>query len=93
MLRRELARELHVDVLPKLEAAGVKTFLVTIGTAERGLDFAQLTGFPPDRLLADPEAGTYTALELRKDIGSMFFNVQVSHDAACAVLLSLSVAA
>jgi hypothetical protein len=72
-----------VDVLPKLEAKGVKAFLVTIGTAERGLEFAQLTAFPADRLLADPDAATYAALDMRNDIGSMFFNVQVSWGPAC----------
>ena len=66
-------------MLPKLEARGIKAFLVTIGTAERGLEFAELTGFPPDKLLADPDAATYAALGMRNDIVNMFFNVQVPY--------------
>ena len=64
-------------MLPQLEAKGIKAFLVTIGTAERGLEFAELTSFPASKLLADPDSVTYAALNLRKGIADMFFNPQV----------------
>lgn len=64
-------------MLPKLEAKGIKAYLVTIGTAERGLEFAGLTSFPATNLLADPNSVTYAALGLRKGIVDMFFNLQV----------------
>jgi hypothetical protein len=52
--RRELAIQLRRDVLPGLRERGVQLWLVSIGTPERGADFAAETGFPADRLLADP---------------------------------------
>ncbi len=43
------------------------TFLqVTIGTPERGLEFAELTSYPAENLLADPENVTYNALSLKR---------------------------
>lgn len=50
---------------------------VTIGTAERGLEFSELTAFPADKLLADPENVTYDALQLRKGVVETFFNIEV----------------
>ncbi|BDA47778.1 probable peroxiredoxin-like 2C [Coccomyxa sp. Obi] len=73
---QELARELRTDVLPKLQAANIKAFLVTIGTAERGLEFAELTAYPADKLLADPENVTYDALQLKKGVVDTFFNIE-----------------
>jgi hypothetical protein len=52
---------------------------VTIGTAERGLEFAELTGYPADSLLADPENVTYDALQLKKGVVDTFFNIEVGH--------------
>ena len=52
---------------------------VTIGTAERGLEFAELTGYPADSLLADPENVTYEALQLKKGVVDTFFNIEVGH--------------
>ena len=39
---------------------------VTIGTPERGLEFAELTSYPAENLLADPENVTYDALSLKR---------------------------
>ena len=36
-----------------------------MGPPERGLEFAELTEFPPELLLADPENVTYDKLELK----------------------------
>jgi hypothetical protein len=52
---------------------------VTIGTAERGLEFAELTGYPADSLPADPENVTYDALQLKKGVVDTFLNVEVGH--------------
>jgi hypothetical protein len=38
---------------------------VSMGPPERGLEFAELTEFPPELLLADPENVTYDKLELK----------------------------
>lgn len=70
---RELAIQLQRDVLGPLEEAGVKLYLVTIGPGPRGFEFSELTGFPTDRLLADPESTTYAALGLYKSLSATFF--------------------
>jgi hypothetical protein len=44
--RRELAIQLRRDVKPQLDAAGVGLYLVSIGTWERSIEFAEVTGFP-----------------------------------------------
>ncbi len=38
---------------------------VSMGPPEGGLEFAELTDFPPELLLADPENVTYDKLELK----------------------------
>lgn len=58
---------------PQLDAAGVKLFLVSIGTWERSIEFAEVTGFPRESLLADPESVTYEALGLVKGVRQTFF--------------------
>lgn len=50
---------------------------MSIGTAERGLEFAELTGYPADKLLADPDSVTYDVLQLRKGVVDTFFNIEV----------------
>jgi hypothetical protein len=70
----ELAVQLKRDVLPQLEAKGTKLFLVAIGTLARSADFVEVTGFPADRLLADPEGATYAALGLTKSVRATFFD-------------------
>lgn len=60
-----------------LDAAGVKLFLVSIGTKERGLEFVEKTGFPAERLLADPEGSVYEALRLKKGLKETFLSVEV----------------
>ena len=45
---QELARDLSREVLPKLQSAGVKLFLISIGPPERGTEFAELTGIKPN---------------------------------------------
>lgn len=63
---------------PKLEAAGVKLFLVSIGTWERSIEFAEVTGFPRDALLADPDSVTYEALGLVKGVRQTFFGSETA---------------
>lgn len=65
---------MHRDVLPALDAASVRCYFVTIGTPERGLEFVEKTGFPPERLLMDPENLTYDALGFKKGIGKTFLS-------------------
>ena len=60
--RRELATELAREVLPQLQGTGTKLLLISIGTPERGREFAAKTGFPEELLLADPESETYAAV-------------------------------
>ena len=59
---RELATELAREVLPQLQGTGTKLLLISIGTPERGREFAAKTGFPEELLLADPESETYAAV-------------------------------
>ena len=47
---------------PQCDAAGVKLFLVSIGSAETGKEFASGTEFPEDSLFADTENACYDAL-------------------------------
>ncbi|EFN51152.1 hypothetical protein CHLNCDRAFT_55327 [Chlorella variabilis] len=60
--------------MPALDAASVKLYLVTIGTPQSGVDFASQTGFPPDRLLADPENACYEVLQFRRGLRATFFD-------------------
>ncbi len=57
--------KLQGTVLEKLTDAGVSVLFVTIGPAERGKEFSKLTGFPEDKLLADPEMHIYEALKFK----------------------------
>lgn len=75
---RELAIQLQQDVLKPLDEGGIKLFLVTIGPAPRGFEFAELTGFPADRLLADPDSITYEALGLYKSVSATFLQQAVT---------------
>lgn len=61
---------------PALDVAGVKLFLVSIGTKERSVEFADVTNFPRDYLLADPTSTTYEALGLVKGVRQTFFGAQ-----------------
>lgn len=47
--------------LPQLDKAGVQLVAVTIGSPENARAFAELTGFPLDKLYCDPEAAAYKA--------------------------------
>lgn len=51
----------------------MKLFLVSIGTWERSIEFAGVTGFPRECLLADPGSVTYEALGLVKGVRQTFF--------------------
>jgi len=51
---------------------------VTIGSPERGLEFAELTSYPAENLLADPENVTYDALSLKRNTLDTYFNPRVS---------------
>merc|ERR1719238_1111995 len=72
----ELAVQLRRDVKPKLDAAGVKLVLVSIGTFERSQDFAEETQFPRENLYADPENAAYDALGFYKGWGRTFFRTE-----------------
>lgn len=50
---------------------------LAVGTYERSKDFVEATGYPADRLLADPDGGTYAALGLVKGVAQTFFSVEV----------------
>lgn len=77
--QRELGIQLRRDVKPGLDEAGVKLFLVSIGTWERSGQFADVTGFPRDCLLADPGSVTYEALGLVKGLQQTFLAKEVSN--------------
>ncbi|KAK9843539.1 hypothetical protein WJX81_008019 [Elliptochloris bilobata] len=64
-----------VIVWPELRQLGIKFFLVSIGPPARAREFCDLTGFPEDHLLADPDNVLYDALGMRKDVASTFFNI------------------
>ena len=49
----------------RVECSGGLCSQVSMGPPERGLEFAELTEFPPELLLADPENVTYDKLELK----------------------------
>ena len=59
---------------PRLDAANIKLLLVSIGTPERGKDFARETGFPQENLLADPENACYDTLGFYKGAQRTFFH-------------------
>jgi len=67
----------------------VKLFLVSIGTWERSIEFAEVTGFPRDALLADPDSVTYEALGLVKGVRQTFFGseVRAAQGVHCRALL------
>lgn len=54
----------------------IKLYYVTIGPPERGIEFAKLTGFPEEQLLADPDSNIYKALGFKNSVLDTFFNVQ-----------------
>ena len=64
-----LARE-----IPSLDKQNTKLFLVSIGTDARAREYSKETNFPLDRLFADPDTVSYTALGLKKSIKDTFFN-------------------
>lgn len=59
---------------------------VSIGSPERGLEFAELTSFPSENLLADPENVTYDALGLTRNTLDTYFNPRVS---SCSIMTSI----
>ena len=71
---RELAQQLSTDVVPKLDAAGVKLVFISIGTAERGRMFAEETGLDVNLIYADPDNVTYDALGFYKGFARTFLN-------------------
>lgn len=71
---QDLAASLATKAIPRLDAAGVSLFLVSIGTPETGKEFAELTGFPRARLLADPGTQTYDALGLERGLAAAFLS-------------------
>ncbi|KAF6264713.1 Seleno protein U [Scenedesmus sp. NREL 46B-D3] len=75
---RELGIQLRRDVKPGLDAAGVRLYLVSIGTWERSGQFAEVTGFPRACLLADPASATYEALGLAKGLRATFLGSETA---------------
>jgi len=72
---QNLARSLATDgVLADLDAAGTPLFLVSIGVPGKARLFCELTGFPADKLLADPTASVYDALDLERGPLAAFFS-------------------
>lgn len=71
---QELARQLNRDILPYLKNSNL--YMVTIGKPERGLEFADLTGFPANLLLADPKNSLYDVVEFKNGIQETFFDVR-----------------
>lgn len=67
--------QLRSEAIPALDKVDTKLFLISIGTKERGLEFADNTGFPADRLLADPDGRAYSALGMRKGLRETFLSV------------------
>ena len=59
---------------PALDDAGVELLLVSIGTLERGEDFARETAFPAEKLYADPDNVCYDALGFHRGVGRTFFD-------------------
>lgn len=74
ILKRALAQQLHNEVRPALDAAGVQLLLTSIGTKERGLEFCERTGFDPARLLADPDNKIYDVLGMKRGLTETFFS-------------------
>ena len=74
---RELAGQLREEVVNQVKDNGIKLYLVSIGPAERGKEFAKHTGFPDQQLLADPESNIYEALSLHNSALDTFFNPKV----------------
>lgn len=72
---QNLARGLvNEGVMTDLDAAGVPLYLASIGVPEKARAFCALTGFPPERLLADPGASVYEALDLERGFGPAFLS-------------------
>ena len=65
-----MAIQLRRDLIPTLDKHGVDLVAVSIGTRERAEDFVRETGFPAERLFADPESATYDALRLNKSLAN-----------------------
>jgi hypothetical protein len=65
-----LAIQLRRDLIPTLDKHGVDLVAVSIGTSERAKDFVRETGFPAERLFADPESAAYDALRLNKSLAN-----------------------
>lgn len=68
--------QLRRDMLPAALAKGVQLYLITIGTAARGLEFCEKTGFPPEHLLADPDNVCYSAVGFKKGVKETFLSWQ-----------------
>ena len=71
---QDLAASLTTQAIPQLEASGISLYLISIGAPETGKEFSKLTGFPPERLLADPGTQTYDALGLERGLAAAFFS-------------------
>ena len=65
-----MAIQLRRDLIPTLDKHGVDLVAVSIGTSERAKDFVRETGFPAERLFADPESAAYDALRLNKSLAN-----------------------
>mmetsp|Transcript_24732 Transcript_24732/g.84613 ORF Transcript_24732/g.84613 Transcript_24732/m.84613 type:complete len:151 (+) Transcript_24732:318-770(+) len=53
---------------PQLEAQGAALYVIGVGTPESGAEFAELCGFPADKLFVDPTRSVYKSLQLYGDL-------------------------
>lgn len=60
--------------MPLLDEHHVNLYFVSIGSAQRGIEFCSRNDFPENRMLADPESQVYAALGLRKSVKATFFD-------------------
>ena len=66
--------QLRRDVKPKLDDAGIKLLMVSIGTASSGEEFAIGTDFPADGLFASEDNACYDALNFYSGLMRTFFD-------------------
>merc|ERR1712241_619518 len=70
----ELAVQLRRDVKPRLDEAGIKLLMVSIGTASSGKEFAKGTEFPAESLFSDTTNNCYDALNFYSGLMRTFFD-------------------
>ena len=66
--------QLRRDVKPRLDEANIKLFMVAIGTAASGAEFAEGTKFPVENLFSDETNACYDALNFYSGLMRTFFD-------------------